>query len=85
VSVKLVETNAIILLAGGALRGEVRVQDTLAMQPVARAGIGGAADLDLAILSLPLALGLRYEQGFSELVPGSRDRAVLIEAGYDWR
>jgi hypothetical protein len=85
VSVKLVETNAIVLLAGGALRGEVHLQNELAMEPVSRATIGGAADLDLAILSLPLALGLRYEQGFTELVPGSRDRAVLLEAGYDWR
>ncbi|HTL38070.1 MAG TPA: hypothetical protein VL326_33295 [Kofleriaceae bacterium] len=85
VSVKLVETNALVLLAGGALRGEVHLQNELAMQPVSRATLGGAADLDLAILSLPVALGLRYEQGFTELVPGARDRAVLLEAGYDWR
>ncbi|HUS28992.1 MAG TPA: hypothetical protein VMZ53_10785 [Kofleriaceae bacterium] len=85
VSVKLVETASVVLLAGGALRGEIHMQDTLAMQPVARATLGGAADLDLAILSLPVALGLRYEQGFTELLSGSRDRAVLLEAGYDWR
>ena len=85
VSVKLVETTAIVLLAGGALRGEVHLQDELAMQPVSRATLGGAADLDLALLSLPLSFGLRFEQGFTELVPGSRDRAVLVEAGYDWR
>lgn len=85
VSVKLVETSSLVLLAGGALRGEVHLQNELAMQPVSRATLGGAADLDLAILSLPVALGLRYEQGFTELVPGARDRAVLLEAGYDWR
>jgi len=85
VSVKLVETNSLVLLAGGALRGEVHLQNELAMQPVSRATLGGAADLDVAILSLPVALGLRYEQGFTELVPGARDRALLLEAGYDWR
>lgn len=85
VDVKLAETDAIVLSAGGALRGEVHVQDTLAMAPVSRATIGGAVDLDLAILAVPVAIGLRYEQGFTELVPGSRDRAALLEAGYDWR
>ncbi|NVB80685.1 MAG: hypothetical protein HOV81_19980 [Kofleriaceae bacterium] len=85
VAVKLVETTGAVLLAGAALRGEVRIQDTLAMQPVSRAGIGGAVDLDLAILSIPVAVGLRFEQGFSELVPGTRDRALLVEVGYDWR
>jgi len=85
IAVKLAETDSIVFSAGAAMRGEVHFQDTLAMQPVSRAGIGGAADLDLAILPLPLALGLRYEQGFTELVPGSRDRAILLEAGYDWR
>jgi hypothetical protein len=85
VAVKLAETDAIVLSAGAAMRGVVHLQDTLAMEPVSRAGLGGAADLDLAILPLPLALGLRYEQGFTELVTGSRDRAILLEAGYDWR
>lgn len=85
VAARLVETAGTMLLAGAALRGEVRIQDTLAMQPVSRAGLGGAVDLDLAILSIPVAVGLRFEQGFSELVPGTRDRALLVEAGYDWR
>ncbi len=74
-----------VLSAGLALRGEVRLQDTLAMSEVNRAGIGAAADIDLAILSLPLAFGLRGEQMFSELVPGVRNRAVLFEVGYDFR
>lgn len=82
---KIVETISFVMLVGAALRGEVHVQDTLAMEPVSRATIGGAVDLDVALLPWPIALGLRYEQGFSELVPGSRDRAVLLEAGYDWR
>jgi hypothetical protein len=74
-----------VLSVGAAMRGEVRVQDQLAMMEVARAGIGAAADLDLAILAVPLAFGLRGEQSFTELVPGVRNRAVLFEVGYDWR
>lgn len=74
-----------VLSAGVAMRGEVHLQDKLAMMEVNRAGIGAAADLDLAILSVPLAFGLRGEQSFTELVPGVRDRAVLFEVGYDWR
>ena len=84
-SVKLAQTSSIVLSAGAALRGEVHVQDTLAMEPVSRATLGGAADLDLAVLPIPLALGLRYEQGFTELVPGSRYRAVLLQPWYAWR
>ena len=77
--------SSFVLSAGVAMRGEVRLQDQLAMMEVNRAGIGAAADLDLAILSLPLAFGLRGEQSFTELVPGVRNRAVLFEVGYDWR
>jgi hypothetical protein len=74
-----------VLSAGLALRGEVHVQSQLDMMDVNRAGVGAAADLDLAVLSLPLAFGLRVEQGLSELMPGVRNRAVLLEVGYDWR
>jgi hypothetical protein len=84
-ALRLVETRSLVLLAGAAMRGEARIQDTLDMKPVARAGIGGAVDLDLAILRLPLSIGLRFEQGFNELVPGERNRAALFELGYDWR
>jgi hypothetical protein len=76
---------AFVLSTGAALRAEVRVQDKLDTMDVARAGIGAAADLDLAVLSLPIAFGLRAEQGFTELVPGARNRAFLVELGYDWR
>jgi hypothetical protein len=74
-----------VLSAGLAMRGEVHLQDQLAMMEVNRVGVGAAADLDLAILSLPIAFGLRGEQSFTELVPGVRDRALLFEVGYDWR
>jgi len=85
VGVQLAATPSLVLTAGGALRGEVRVQDHLAMEDVARVGVGGAASLDLAILSIPLAIGLRIEPAFTELAPGTRAHAALLELGYDWR
>ncbi|HEY5920830.1 MAG TPA: hypothetical protein VIV11_04130 [Kofleriaceae bacterium] len=77
--------RAVVVSAGAALRGEVHLQDKLDMMDVNRAGIGGALDLDVAVLALPLAFGLRAEQAFTELMPGVRNRAVLFEVGYDWR
>lgn len=85
VSVVALARRAFVLSAGVAMRGEVHLQDTLAMAEVNRASIGAAADLDVAVMALPLAVGLRVEQGFSELMPGVRDRAVVLELGYDWR
>jgi len=76
---------AFVLSGGVALRGQVQLQSTLDAMDVNRAAIGGAADVDVAVLSLPLAFGVRFEQGFSELMPGVRDRALLLEVGYDWR
>jgi hypothetical protein len=85
VSVVALARRAFVLSAGVAMRGEVHLQDTLAMTEVNRASIGAAADVDVAVMALPLALGLRVEQGFSELMPGVRGRAVVFELGYDWR
>ena len=64
--------------AGLAMRGEIRMQDTLRMQPVSRAAIGLAANVDVLLSSF--VVGARFEQGLSE----SRDRALLIEAGYNF-
>lgn len=63
---------------GLALRGEVRLQDTLKMEPVARAAIGLAASVDVKLSSF--VVGARFEQGLSE----TGDRALLVEAGYDF-
>jgi len=79
------ERRSFVLTVGAALRGEVHMQSKLDTMDVNRAGIGGALDVDVAVLPLPLAFGLRAEQGFSELMSGMRDRAVLVEVGYDWR
>lgn len=63
---------------GLALRGEIRLQDTLKMEPVSRAAIGLAANVDLRLSSF--VVGARFEQGLSE----TGDRALLLEAGYDF-
>ena len=78
-------TRSLVVSTGLAMRGEVRLQDSLDMMEVSRVGMAAAADVDLAVLRLPLAFGLRFEQGFTELVEGARARAVLVEVGYDWR
>jgi hypothetical protein len=63
---------------GLALRGEVRLEDTLKMEPVSRAAIGLAANVDVTLSSF--IVGARFEQGLSE----TGDRALLLEAGYDF-
>jgi hypothetical protein len=63
---------------GLALRGEIRLQDTLEMEPVSRAAIGLAANVDVTLSRF--VVGARFEQGFSE----TSDRALLLEAGYDF-
>jgi hypothetical protein len=63
---------------GLAMRGEIRLQDTLQMEPVSRAAIGLAANVDMTLSSF--VVGLRFEQGLSE----TGDRALLLEAGYDF-
>jgi hypothetical protein len=69
----------------GELRGDLRLRDQRAAAPVRRAGLGLAAGAELALPSGPFTLGVRYEQGVTELVAGARDRAVLVEVGLDLR
>ncbi len=85
VGVQLASTPSLTLSAGAGVRGEVRVQDTYAMQEVARVGIGGAVGLDLSLLQVPVTIGLRFEPGFTELMPGVRAHGFMLEVGYDWR
>lgn len=82
--VRLAATSSLVLSAGAGIRGEVRMQDHLAMEGVARVGIGGAVGLDLALLDVPVAIGLRFEPGFTEVTPGVRAHAVMLELGYNW-
>ncbi len=69
----------------GQLRADLRFADTRNMMAVNRGGATAAAELEIAFPTTPLTAGLRFEQGLTELVPGYRDRAVLVELGVDWR
>ena len=68
-----------------ALRADLRLADRRAAAPVRRAGLGVAAGAELALPGTPFTVGLRVEQGLTELVAGARDRAVLAELGIDLR
>jgi hypothetical protein len=83
--IRLAQTSALTLGAGAGVRGEVRVQDQHAMEEVARVGIGGAVELELALHAVPVALGLRFEPMFTELTPSVRAHGIMLELGYDWR
>ncbi len=69
----------------GQLRGDLRFADTRNAMSVNRTGASAAASLEIAFPATPLTAGVRFEQGLTELVPGSRDRALLVELGVDWR
>ena len=85
IGVLVLDRAAFALTLDAMVRGEVRVQSSLDAMPVTRAGVGGALDLDVAWASLPIATALRFQQDFTELVPGARDHALLLEIGWDWR
>jgi hypothetical protein len=53
--------------------------------PVRRLGLGIAAGAELALPAAPFTIGLRLEQGVTDLVAGARDRAILGEIGIDLR
>jgi hypothetical protein len=67
------------------LRADLRLTDHRAAAPVPRAGLGIAAGAELALPRAPFTVGLRIEQGLTELAAGARDRAVLAEVGIDLR
>jgi hypothetical protein len=69
----------------GQLRTDLRLTAMRDAAPVRRAGLGIAAGVELALPATPFTVGLRFEQGLTELVAGARDRAVLAEVGIDLR
>jgi hypothetical protein len=69
----------------GQLRADLRLADMRDAAPVPRTGLGIAAGAELALPATPFTIGLRFEQGVTELVAGARDRAVLAEVGIDLR
>ncbi|HLL24399.1 MAG TPA: hypothetical protein VK427_19845 [Kofleriaceae bacterium] len=87
-SVDVVGASAGAGVALGALalfaqvRGDLRFGDVTAARTL---GASAAFNVEVALPATPLTAGLRVEQGLTELVPGARDRAFLVEVGIDWR
>ncbi len=81
----VLDVHALDLAIIGSLRGDLRFESMLDTLPVRRLGLGASLALDAAIHGTPLAVGVRYEQGVTTLVPGARDTAMLVELGVDWR
>ncbi|MGE0399243.1 MAG: hypothetical protein AB7T06_21205 [Kofleriaceae bacterium] len=81
----LLATHGVALAAIVQLRGELHFADTRDQMSVSRGTAGASGGFELAIGGTPLTAGVRGEIGFTELVPGSRDRAVVVELGVDWR
>jgi hypothetical protein len=79
------QAPALALALIAQLRADLRLTDRRDDTPVRRAGFGIAAGAELALPSTPFTLGARFEQAVTELTPGARDRAVLIEVGIDLR
>jgi hypothetical protein len=67
------------------LRADLRLADHRDAAPVPRTGLGIAAGAELALPRAPFTVGLRVEQGLTDLAAGARDRAVLAELGIDLR
>lgn len=85
----LLATRGLQVSAIGQLRGELHFADSRGnandAMDVSRTGAGVSAGIEVAFWTTPLTAGLRAEQGLTELVPGARDRALLLELGVDWR
>ena len=81
----VLDAHAIGIAVIGQLRGDLRFAETRDQMSVSRTGATVAAELEIAFPTTPLTAGFRFEQGLTELVPGYRDRAVLVELGVDWR
>jgi hypothetical protein len=77
--------TGLALALTGQLRADLRLAEMRDAMPVRRAGLSVAAGAELALPKAPFTVGLRLEQGVTELVPGARDRAVLAEVGIDLR
>lgn len=81
----VLDAHAIGIAVIAQLRADLRFAETRNQMAVNRAGSTAAAEIEIAFPTTPLTAGLRFEQGLTELVPGYRDRAVLVELGVDWR
>jgi hypothetical protein len=67
------------------VRGVMRTSGSIDAMAVERAGIGYTAALELALRALPVTVGVRYDEDLTDIVPGVRERAVIVELGGELR
>jgi hypothetical protein len=77
----IVDTHDVGIAVLAQLRGDLR----FGTMSVNRAGVTAAAGLEVSLPRTPFSAGLRFEQGLTTIVDGTRDRAMLFELGVDWR
>ncbi|HEX4451044.1 MAG TPA: hypothetical protein VH143_09255 [Kofleriaceae bacterium] len=73
------------LSAIAGVRGALRTDEMMDGKPIERAGIGYTAALELALRGLPITVGARYEEDLTDVIPGVRERAVIVELGGEFR
>jgi hypothetical protein len=52
---------------------------------IERAGIGYTVALELALRGLPITVGARYDEDLTDVIPGVRERAIIVELGGEFR
>ncbi len=70
-------------LAG--VRGVLRTDEMMDGKSIERAGIGYTVALELALRGLPITVGARYDEDLTDVIPGVRERAILVEIGGEFR
>jgi len=85
VGMTMIDTRTIAIALLAQARGDLRLASSRMEVPVHRAGVTFAAGIEAALPRSPFTIGVRMEQGLTTMIPGTRDRAALLELGVDWR
>lgn len=85
VATPLATTRLVVVAAGLAARGELRLGDMFDARAVHQAGLAADATVDLILRRMPIVVGARVSQGVTPLVADARETAVLLELGLELR
>lgn len=85
IGMRIFEAETFVLAATAGPRIDVHLTSRQDDADISRFGISAVGALDVALQSVPITAGLRFEQGLTELRSGHRDHAMLLELGFDWR
>jgi hypothetical protein len=73
------------LSAIAGVRGVLRTDEMMDGKAIERAGIGYTVALELALRGLPITVGARYDEDLTDVIPGVRERAIIVELGGEFR